>query len=91
MPASHYVVCVWCFMNFKWGLTLFLYALMSFKYLEKVVSFKRMVNEDFNDLHDDIEQEVEGEGEEVRTDLEQEKIEARVEPSLTNGHQVENA
>ena len=71
-------------MNFKWGLTLFLYALMSFKYLEKVVSFKRMVNEDFNDLHDDIEQEVEGEGEEVRTDLEQEKIEA-------NGHQVENA
>lgn len=74
-------------MNFKWGLTLFLYALMSFKYLEKVVSFKRMVNEDFNDLHDDIEQEVE----EVRTDLEQEKIEARVEPSLTNGHQVENA
>ena len=78
-------------MNFKWGLTLFLYALMSFKYLEKVVSFKRMVNEDFNDLHDDIEQEVEGEGEEVRTDLEQEKIKARVEPSLTNGHQVENA
>ena len=84
LPASHYVVCVWCFMNFKWGLTLFLYALLSFKYLDKVISFKRMVNEDFND-HDDIEQEEE-DSEEVRTDLDQEKIES----SLTNGHQVEN-
>ena len=73
-------------MNFKWGLTLFLYALMSFKYLDKVVGFKRVVNQDFND-HDDLEQEGEGEGEEVRTDLDQE---VRVEPSLTNGHQVEN-
>ena len=74
-------------MNFKWGLTLFLYALMSFKYLDKVVGFKRMVNQDFND-HDDLEQEGEGEGEEeIRTDLDQE---VKVEPSLTNGHQVEN-
>ena len=78
-------------MNFKWGLTLFLYALMSFKYLDKVVGFKRMINEDFND-HDDLEQEGEGEGEgegeeEIRTDLDQE---VKVEPSLTNGHQVEN-
>ena len=50
-----------------------------------------MVNEDFDD-HDDIEQEGEGEGEgeEVRTDLDKEKTEG-VEPSLTNGHQVENA
>lgn len=86
MPASHYVVCVWCFMNFKWGLTLFLYALMSFKYLDKVVNFKRMVNEDFND-HDDLEQE--GEGEEIRTDLDQEKAEG-IEPSPTNGHQIVN-
>lgn len=75
-------------MNFKWGLTLFLYALMSFKYLDKVVGFKRMVNQDFND-HDDLEQEGEGEAEEeIRTDLDQE---VKVEPSLTNGHQVENA
>lgn len=73
-------------MNFKWGLTLFLYAIISFKYLEKVVSFRRMVNENFDD-HDDIDQE--GEGEEVRTDLEQQETEARVEPLLTNGHQVE--
>ena len=76
-------------MNFKWGLTLFLYALMSFKYLDKVVSFKRMVNEDFND-QDDIEPEGEGEGEEVRTDLDKETTEGAGQ-SLTNGHQVESA
>ena len=64
LPASHYVVCVWCFMNFKWGLTLFLYALISFKYLDKVVNFQRMVNENFND---DVDEEGEAE---VRTDLE---------------------
>ena len=85
LPASHYVVCVWCFMNFKWGLTLFLYALMSFKYLDKVVGFKRMVNQDFDDDHDNLEQD---EGEEVRTDLDQE---VKVDSSLTNGHQVENS
>ena len=36
-------------MNFKWGLTLFLYALRSFKYLDKVVKFRSMKNDDYED------------------------------------------
>ena len=27
LPTSSYVVCVWCFMTFKWGITAYLYAL----------------------------------------------------------------
>ena len=38
-------------MNFKWGLTLFLYALKSYKYLDKYVKVKSARNE--NDDDDD--------------------------------------
>ena len=41
-------------MNFKWGLTLFLYALKSYKYLDKFVKVQSARNEPFqNDDNDD--------------------------------------
>lgn len=55
LPASYYIVCVWCFMNFKWGLTLFLYAIKSFKYLDKFVKVKSTRNEPFQNDDDDDE------------------------------------
>lgn len=71
-------------MNFKWGLTLFLYALKSFKYLDKVVKFKSATNEPFQDDDDDDEGDDE---DEVRTDLAEE---AKADPPLTNGNNVDH-
>ena len=42
-------------MTFKWALTLFLYSVISFKYIEKVARYKPMANEQFKD--DDFEDE----------------------------------
>ena len=44
-------------MNFKWGLTAFLYALRSFKYLDKVVKFRSMKNDDYAD-EDEIDRDI---------------------------------
>lgn len=34
---SNYIVCVWSFMIFKWGITTYLYAIRSFKYIRQAV------------------------------------------------------
>ena len=36
-------------MTFKWGLTLFLYSVISFKYIDKMAKYKPMANEEFED------------------------------------------
>lgn len=36
MPGSYYVVCVWAFMVLKWALTVYVYSMISYKYIKKV-------------------------------------------------------
>lgn len=42
LPQSHYVVCVWCFMTFKWGITSYFYALRSSRYIAMVTGYVRV-------------------------------------------------
>ncbi len=55
LPASYYVVCVWNFMVFKWGLTIYLYSIISYKYLKKVPKGFKPIETDENEIAADEE------------------------------------
>lgn len=62
-------------MNFKWGLTTFLYAILNFKYVAKIRGYRRVVEAKSKSEPVEDDERIQ-KGEEYLTDVKQEEVEA---------------
>ena len=52
LVTSEYIVCVWSFALFKWGVTAYVYSMISFKYIKKVPRGFKPVSEVYDEKDD---------------------------------------